>query len=258
MTSHPSHHQHLKGAMPSNSDFDNGPTEQERAASAVNEALQILKANNAKRKRDGSSSNGGAEDTRRPASKRTSASNQVNGNGHDSSDPSGNSFLSSSASTSTDFGPLSQQLAHHASRTNQENASSTAAAALAGIVPSLTIPQATELSFASTASGSDGERQLDSSFDLGAQDNGLAHHSMPYNVGGLPMAQQVQAAREASNNGGAKPPVGSEEWQKVRRDNHKEGEPLLARSNRGMRSCANPQPKLNAGVAKLSTKGSTN
>lgn len=230
-----SHRQSLKGAMPSNSDFDNGPTEQERTASAVNEALQILKANHAKRKREGSGSNGPAEDPRRPGSKRGSASNQVNGNGHDGSDPSGNSFLSSSASTSTDFGTLSQQIAHHASRTNQENASSTAAAALAGIMPSLTIPQPTELSFASTVSGSDGERQLDSSFDLGGQDNGQNHHTMPYNVGGLPMAAQVQAAREASNNGGAKPPVGSEEWQKVRRDNHKEGEPLPARSNRGMR-----------------------
>ena len=240
MRKNSSHRQPVKGAMAPNSDFDSGPTEQERAASAVNEALQILKANNAKRKRDGSGSNGPAEDPRRPGSKRASASNQVNGNGHDSSDPSGTSFLSSSASTTTDFGTLSQHLAHHASRTTQENASSTAAAALAGIMPSLTIPQPTELSFVSTASGSDGERQLDSSFDLSGQDNGQNHHSMPYNVGGLPMAAQVQAAREASNNGGAKPPVGSEEWQKVRRDNHKEGVPLVTRSNRIMRLCADP------------------
>lgn len=195
-----------------------------------------MKANNAKRKRDGSGSNGPAEDPRRAGSKRPSTSNQVNGNGHDSSDPSGNSFLSSSTSTSNDFGTLSQQLAHHTSRTNQENASSTAQAALAGIIPSLTIPQQPpELSFASTASGSDGERQLDSSFDLGGQDNGQNHHAMPYNVsGGLPMAAQVQAAREASNNGGTKPPVGSEEWQKVRRDNHKEGESLPTRPNRSL------------------------
>ena len=237
MKKNSSHRQPPKGAMPPNSDFDNGPTEQERAASAVNEALQILKANNAKRKRDGPGSNGPAEDPRRPASKRVSASNQMNGNGHDSSDPSGSSFLPSSASTSNDFSTLSQQLAHHASRTNQENASSTAAAALAGIMPSLTIPQPTELSFASTASGSDGERQLDPSFDLGGQDNGQSHHPMPYN---LPMAAQVQAAREASSAASSKPPVGSEEWQKVRRDNHKEGKPLDVRSNQRMRSSADP------------------
>ena len=230
MKKNSSHRRFFKGAMPPDSNFDNGPTEQERTASAVNEALQILKANN-KRKRDSSGQNGLAEDPKRPGSKRASASNHANGNGHDSSEPSGNSFLSSSASTSNEFAALSQQLAQKASHANHENATSTAAAALAGLMPSLTIPQPTELSFASTNSGSDGERQLDSSFDLGGQDNGQNHHSMPYNVGGLPMAAQVQAAREASNNGGSKPPVGSEEWQKVRRDNHKEGEPSIAGHN---------------------------
>ena len=76
---------------------------------------------------------------------------------------------------------------------------------------------------------------MDTSFDLGGTDGGPNPngHSSPYNlapftsVGGT--AAQVQAAREASNNGAIKPAVGTDEWHKVRRDNHKEGQlPVVA------------------------------
>lgn len=91
-------------------------------------------------------------------------------------------------------------------------------------MPQLTVPQSTDLSFVSSGSGPEGDRQLDSSFDLGGPDVGPNHNvqGSPYNMGGF-SGGQVQGAREASNGGGIKPAVGSEEWHKVRRDNHKEG-----------------------------------
>lgn len=84
------------------------------------------------------------------------------------------------------------------------NASSTAAAALAGIYPTMTIPQPTDVSFATQ--GSDNDRG-ESSF----MDNSQAGDSF--------MEQSTPSGRGSGN----KPAVGSEEWHKVRKDNHKEG-----------------------------------
>ncbi len=135
-----------------------------------------------------------------------------------------------------DFTTLSQQLARHVTTPHQNvpnssNPSNTAAAALAaGILPQLTVPQPTELSFVSTGSGTeDGDQQLDTSFNLGGQENGQNHHTQgtPYNLGNFQgTAAQVQAARDSAN-AGSKPAVGSDEWHKVRRDNHKEGKSKL-------------------------------
>ncbi|KAH6702018.1 hypothetical protein DL95DRAFT_307135 [Leptodontidium sp. 2 PMI_412] len=85
---------------------------------------------------------------------------------------------------------------------NGEHAS-TAAAALAGIYPTMTVPQPTDVSFATQ--GSDGDRN-DSFMDNSQQD------SMVYGDG------NVHSGRVS------KPAVGSEEWHKVRKDNHKEVE----------------------------------
>lgn len=77
---------------------------------------------------------------------------------------------------------------------------STAAAALAGIYPTMTVPQPTDVSFATQ--GSDGDR--DNSF----MDN----------------SQQLDSYQESTPSGRhSKPAVGSDEWHKVRKDNHKEG-----------------------------------
>ncbi len=227
----------VTGAMSDHMGFpgqqENGePSVQERAASAVEHALQELKASN-KRKRNVSDHHGA--DGKHLGSKRTSSSNNVNGNNHDANQLSNSLFSDSlrDSPNSHDFSALSQQLARHVAGVNQglpdgSNPSSTAAAALAGIMPQLTVPQPTELSFASTASGTDRDQQLDSSFDIGGQNDGQNQHTQgtPYNLGSFQggTAAQVQAARESSNGGGNKPPVGSEEWHKVRRDNHKEGE----------------------------------
>jgi hypothetical protein len=84
------------------------------------------------------------------------------------------------------------------------NASSTAAAALAGIYPTMTIPQPTDVSFATQGSDSN---QDGSFMDTSQQDGSFMDNSTP-----------------SGRGSGSKPAVGSEEWHKVRKDNHKEGE----------------------------------
>ena len=186
-----------------------------KAQMAVNDHVQneIRMASN-KRKRVVTDQGGDGQ-------KRGSVSNNVNGNNRDDWSTSGQ-----------DFTTLSQQLARHVTTPHQNvpnssNPSNTAAAALAaGILPQLTVPQPTELSFVSTGSGTeDGDQQLDTSFNLGGRENGQNHHTQgtPYNLGNFQgTAAQVQAARDSAN-AGSKPAVGSDEWHKVRRDNHKEG-----------------------------------
>ena len=89
------------------------------------------------------------------------------------------------------------------------SASSTAAAALAGIYPTMTIPQPTDVSFATQ--GSDNDRG-ESSF----MDNSQAGNDSF-------MEQSTPSGRGSGN----KPAVGSDEWHKVRKDNHKEGKLLV-------------------------------
>jgi bHLH factor len=204
-----------------------GPTVQDRTAEAVDQALQQIKASNNKRKREASDH---GEDPTHPGPKRPLSSNNLNGN-HDPGDLPRPMYPDPSTA-GQDFSALSQHLARHvgtASHGLPENShvSSTAAAALAGIMPQLTVPQSTDLSFVSTGPGPEGDRQLDSSFDLGGPDVGPNHNvqGSPYNMGGYPgPSGQVPGGREVSNGAGMKPAVGSDEWHKVRRDNHKEVE----------------------------------
>ena len=113
---------------------------------------------------------------------------------------------------------IQQQVARHVA--NHNASSSTAAAALAASMPQLTVPQPTELSFPSTNSGNEEDRQVDSSFDIG-QDS-TQHHSEggSYNHFANTNGDQTQSS---GGNGHSKPAVGTEEWHKVRKDNHKEG-----------------------------------
>jgi len=88
---------------------------------------------------------------------------------------------------------------------SSSNAGDTAAAALAHY--SMTVPQATELSFQATGSSGEG-----TSFALG--DHGV---HQPQHGNSVPNDSPPNAS-------GHKPTVGSDEWHKVRRDNHKEVE----------------------------------
>ena len=203
-----------------------------------------------KRKRD---HNGVSDNPRSGSFKRSSPANGASRNGIDLGDPSDASFLSSqnasgngehempnSSGSSHDFSALTQQLVQHAAthhngaQHSASEAASTAAAALAGVFPQMTIPQPTEISFASNTSSGEAERQLDSSFSIGEHDSDQNHAgNQQYNLDALRQStgSQVQAARESSSGGGVKPAVGSDEWHKVRRDNHKEGKHYTDRSS---------------------------
>ncbi|KAL8700944.1 MAG: hypothetical protein Q9201_005182, partial [Fulgogasparrea decipioides] len=193
---------------------------QEHTAAAVQEALNGMKSK--KRKREMADMGTGGPQS---APKRGSASS-MNGNNHENN----NLFLDSS--NSNDFSNLSQQLQAATSQNHglpTTGVSNTAAAALAGIMPQMTIPQPTDMSFASTASNTEADRHFDSSFDMGGDSGGHGQHGQggsQYNLNSFPgnTAAQVQAARESSNGVSHKPSVGTEEWHKVRRDNHKEVE----------------------------------
>lgn len=87
------------------------------------------------------------------------------------------------------------------------SASSTAAAALAGIYPTMTIPQPTDVSFATQ--NSDPDRNPDSSFMDNSQQGGDSF---------------METSTPSGRGTGSKPAVGSDEWHKVRKDNHKEVE----------------------------------
>ncbi|CAG8954539.1 hypothetical protein HYALB_00001492 [Hymenoscyphus albidus] len=137
-----------------------------------------------KRKRESES----ADDTRRLSNKRVSP----NGKGMDQSSHDG------AIEALQDYSNL-----HNDQNGSAEHASSTAAAALAGIYPTMTIPQPTGVSFASQDPDSD--RNPDNSF----MDNSQAGESFMENP---------QPPRTP------KPAVGSDEWHKVRKDNHKEVE----------------------------------
>lgn len=235
-----------------NNNYENngGPTEKERTQEAIDHALQQIKASN-KRKRDPTDHGG---DPQHGAAKRT-VSTSLNGNGHDANDMA-RTLYADPTHAAQDFSALSQQLARHVANTGHNlpdhpTASSTAAAALAGIMPQLTVPQPTELSFASSVSATDVDRQLESSFDLGGPENGPNHtvQGSPYNLGGFPggAGAQLQAARESSTGGGSKPAVGSDEWHKVRRDNHKEGKmSILPRDepHHRVEDCVNPRTMM--------------
>ncbi|KAH6681590.1 hypothetical protein BGZ60DRAFT_470933 [Tricladium varicosporioides] len=143
-----------------------------------------------KRKRDSES----ADDTRRMNNKRISPNSGKMGDHHDG------------VEALQDYGNLHHQGDNQ--NGSAEHASSTAAAALAGIYPAMTVPQPTELSFGATQ-GSDTDRGPDGSFmDQSQGDNSFA----------MDNTQQSQGGRAS------KPAVGSDEWHKVRKDNHKEVE----------------------------------
>ena len=163
-----------------------------------------------KRKRDSPGLNG-----RTPRQASTPDNTQSNG---DSIAPLQQPYYTHQANNN--MSSITQQVTNHIASANAS--SSTAAAALAASMPQLTVPQPTELSFPSTNSGNDEDRQLDSSFDLGPDNGHQTTEGASYNLGAYTgtNGDQLQGSSAA---GPGKPPVGSDEWHKVRKDNHKEG-----------------------------------
>ncbi|KAL7626741.1 basic helix-loop-helix protein [Parahypoxylon ruwenzoriense] len=128
------------------------------------------------------------------------------------------------AATDAGFTALQQATAEHDS-SDHTNVSSTAAAALGTLYPTIHVPQPTEETFAAQTVA-ETEHHQDPSF---------GHNDMP---DGLPDVSANNLAQQPSQNGirptqpsyaatpgsNAKPAVGSEEWHKMRKDNHKEVE----------------------------------
>ncbi|KAK4697314.1 transcriptional regulator CBF1, partial [Lecanoromycetidae sp. Uapishka_2] len=186
----------------------------ERPNPAVEQAMQSLQHKPSyKRKRDSSDQNG----NRKHSNHRPTSSNHAQANGHAIADPSQDIF--SNDSNSNDFNNIGQHIARHLA------GPSTAAATLVANMPHMTVPQPTELSFPST-SGNDGERQLDSSFDMGGGSDGDQNPAQgaTYNLDAYQGNSGAQTQGTDGGGGGIKPAVGTDEWHKVRRDNHKEVE----------------------------------
>ena len=111
---------------------------------------------------------------------------------------------------------------NHSIHQNGSSAGTAADTASAALHVQMNVPQPTELSFQTQTSSSDNDRPMSSSFNLGD------HASQAH---GLPDFDYLKAAPAGSGGDGSpnsaglqKPTVGSEEWHKVRRDNHKEGQ----------------------------------
>ncbi|KAI9657077.1 MAG: basic helix-loop-helix protein [Bathelium mastoideum] len=113
---------------------------------------------------------------------------------------------------------------NHAIHQNGNTAAGTAAdTASAALHVQMNVPQPTELSFQTQTSGSENERPMSSSFNLGDHSQ---QHSIPEFDAAYLKAPTAGSGGEGSPTSGGlqKPTVGSEEWHKVRRDNHKEVE----------------------------------
>lgn len=121
-----------------------------------------------------------------------------------------------------DFNALQQ--ATHGDHTDHasSDATTTAQAAL-GMYPTLHVPPSTEEQFAAQASDNGDQPHDHNPFppDITHDMMDPVAHQQPQNG----VQQQQQRHYSASSQGGnAKPPVGSDEWHKLRKDNHKEVE----------------------------------
>ncbi|KND92333.1 Transcriptional regulator CBF1 [Tolypocladium ophioglossoides CBS 100239] len=125
-----------------------------------------------------------------------------------------------------DFNALQQAAAaEHSETSDPSNATSTAQAAL-GMYPTLHVPPSTEEQFAAQA-GADGDHGHDNTFNPDVTSDGILDTSgvnpnqQPPSNGVQPQGHRYSTS---STTGNSKPSVGSEEWHKMRKDNHKEVE----------------------------------
>lgn len=118
-----------------------------------------------------------------------------------------------------DFNALQQ--ATHGDHTDHatSDATTTAQAAL-GMYPTLHVPPSTEEQFAAQAADNDEHQHDPNAF------NPDMTHDMMDGVAHQPQngVQQQRHYSASSQGGNPKPPVGSDEWHKLRKDNHKEVE----------------------------------
>ncbi|KAI3337337.1 hypothetical protein HD806DRAFT_476368 [Xylariaceae sp. AK1471] len=131
------------------------------------------------------------------------------------------------AATSADFAALQQAAAERHEVSDPANASSTAAAALGTMYPTLHVPQTTEATFVTPASAE----------TEGHEGSPFSHHDLLQSHGlSDPSANDLSQQAQQNGAGPGQPAystrssnqpklaVGSEEWHKQRKDNHKEVE----------------------------------
>ena len=120
----------------------------------------------------------------------------------------------------------SDQMHAHGGDGSGQSTTDTAAAAMAQY-HTMTVPQSTESSFmAQPTQGGDG--QVGSSVDQGGSGVQQRNSSFgDFDISGVQSSPNGNTSPTAGPTSGTqgtpKPPVGSEEWHKVRKDNHKEG-----------------------------------
>ncbi|KFY35528.1 hypothetical protein V494_05835 [Pseudogymnoascus sp. VKM F-4513 (FW-928)] len=196
--------------MADQADFDHSGLQEVANAVRNNSGTDdLLGSTNQKRKREATDQDGSADTARRPGSKRSFQNAQKN----DGSDQSANAFLDAQHEGNAGVESLQeysnlqdQNIENQNGSSEHANATSTAAAAL-GIYPTMTIPQPTGVQF--QTQGSDGDANQDSFMDTSQQNESYMDNS---------------TAGTGRQGSGSKPAVGSEEWHKVRKDNHKEVE----------------------------------
>lgn len=173
----------------------------------------------------------------------------------------------------SDFNALQQAAAggDHTDAADPANASSTAAAAL--VYPTIHAPQPSEENFAAQVTGDEADQH---NMDLvpythdASQPDGLPmDHQALANVASVhnppdPSMRQMDDIPGArySTTPNPKPAVGSEEWHKMRKDNHKEGEflsiPLPAGQPASFDTACTDIAQWNDVGERLSMKASTN
>jgi hypothetical protein len=127
--------------------------------------------------------------------------------------------------SAADFNALQQAAAEHSEPTDPNSATSTAQAAL-GMYPTLHVPPSTEEQFAAQAAAEAEQHAHDNGFNPDVPqpdvllDAGVP--GQPPNTNGLHQHPPRYSASTPTSN--PKPTVGSEEWHKMRKDNHKEVE----------------------------------
>ncbi|PHH76711.1 hypothetical protein CDD80_1308 [Ophiocordyceps camponoti-rufipedis] len=128
-----------------------------------------------------------------------------------------------------DFSALQQAAAaEHSESADPSNATTTAQAAL-GMYPTLHVPASTEEQFAAQAvaegdHGPDNSYNPDVTQSESMMDPQPVSPSQQHQGPAPPPANGVQSGPRYSTSSNAKPSVGSEEWHKMRKDNHKEVE----------------------------------
>ncbi|KAH8720984.1 Transcriptional regulator CBF1 [Beauveria bassiana] len=123
-----------------------------------------------------------------------------------------------------DFNALQQ--ATHGDHTDQaSNDATTTAQAALGMYPTLHVPPSTEEQFAAQATENEEDQHDAHPFTSEIPQDMMDQVNHQPQNGEQQQQQQQQRHYSASSQGGsAKPPVGSDEWHKLRKDNHKEVE----------------------------------